>query len=300
VATKPEHRKLWTWVSIVVIPTVIAVGIALYSARLSLDQAGEQEARAQDGANQAADAKLAKEPALLARVRPLRDDSWAWVFPDALDEPTRLRLFEPERDIGRVVTDDADQPKRDAGGLFADSRKFDGEWKSTSRHLVSLVGNRRQRVRVLDIRAHVLEKLPPLLGTVLYHPGQGGTNPVERVGLDLDDPARSAVLMPEPSLEEPPPAARPFLDVKSVDLAEGEELGVDVTAFTKEHIYRWELELTVSYEGVTTETVVVRSDGTATGTPFTAAAWGWDWPYRGGFHSLRPVTGGGTTMVREN
>ncbi|MEU4807026.1 hypothetical protein [Actinosynnema sp. NPDC023587] len=57
-----------------------------YGAQLALEQAGEQEAGAQAGAEKAEDTELAREPAVLARVRPVHERVWARTFPEPVDE----------------------------------------------------------------------------------------------------------------------------------------------------------------------------------------------------------------------
>jgi hypothetical protein len=82
------------------------------------------------------------------------------------------------------------------------------------------------------------------------------------------------------------PSGRPLVDVKSLNLEEGEEVNMQITAFAEAHHCLWEFRLTVQYQGSAPETVVIRSDGTPTGPPFETAAWNPDWPYSGGVHEV--------------
>ncbi|MBB5957144.1 hypothetical protein FHS29_003737 [Saccharothrix tamanrassetensis] len=282
-------------VSAVVIPALLVVFGAHYTAEVTLTQAGEQEASAQAGAERAKDAELAKEPAVSARVRPVHEDFWVWVYPEPVDESVlragglgkspeeRYRLFREQRGV--------------MGGWIP--MKIGDVWKKTSRYQVSLVGNRRETVRVLDMRARVIEKTPPLDGTLLTFPPQGEGD-VREVLLDLDDP-RGRLLLPAEAGSDAAP--KPFFDVKYLTLTKGEEVALDLTALTEKHHYKWELELTVAYDGVAEEKVRVTSDGSAGGPPFEAAAWkdihaeGGAYPYRGGIYEIQDGGAGGLVKV---
>lgn len=281
---------MWAWVSIGVIPLLVGGAIALYSARLALDQAGEQEARAQSGASRAEDADLARFPAVLARARSVPPGSnWVWVFPQALDEATVAELAGPSRqwfetegqrlpqDQMLAIGERSNARKRELGGVLGGSGYAGGQRKSTTTHLVSLVGNRRERVRVVDIRARVLEKSPRLDGSLLLYPGEG-TSPVEQVGVDLDDPAGRLATTTEDGV------TRPFLDAKTVTLDKGEEVGLEITALSAAHSYRWELEVTVEHGTANRETVRIRADGTTDGPAFHTTAWDADGTYAGGVY----------------
>jgi hypothetical protein len=287
---RPEHRKVWAWVSIAVIPLLVGGAIALYSARLALDQAGEQEARAQSGANVAEDADLARSPAVLARARSTYPGpNWVWAFPQAFDEATLAELAGPSRQWFETEGVRLPQEQVSAIGERATARKQElggvlGAWsyvgqqrKSTTTHLVSLVGNRRERVRVVEIRARVLEKSPRLDGTLLLYLGEG-VDDVEQVGVDLDDPAGRLTATTADGV------TKPLLDTKSMTLDKGEEVGLEITAMSAAHSYRWELELTVEHGTVNRETVRVRADGTAGGPAFHTTAWDSDGAYTGGVY----------------
>lgn len=290
---KPLWKRWWPWVSaavtIALVPLLINVGTAHYESRLALGQAGEQEASAQAGAEKAKDAQLAKKAAVLARVRPVHEEFWAWVFPEPVDESTlrtggyaqshdeRYRIFREKHGVASS----------------ASPARIDGVLKKSSRHQVSLIGNRRETVRVLEIRAHVLEKAPPLSGALLTYPPQGEGD-VREVLFDLDS-AERRLLLPDENQRDAAP--KPFFDVKYLTLAKSEEVALDVTAFTLEHHYKWELEVTVAYEGVSEEKLRIRSDGTADGPAFETAAWTdrhYDKPftYRGGSYEIAMSTGG--------
>jgi hypothetical protein len=201
---RPEYRKVWAWVSIAVIPLLVGGAIALYSARLALDQAGEQEAHAQSGANRAEDADLARSPAVLARVRPTYSGpNWVWVFPQVLDEATVAELAGPSRQWFETegarlsqeqivaIGERATARIRELGGVLGAWGYVGQQRKSTTTHLVSLVGNRREKVRIVDIRARVLEKSPRLDGTLLLYLGEG-VDDVEPGGRRPGRPVRPA------------------------------------------------------------------------------------------------------------
>jgi hypothetical protein len=287
---RPEYRKVWAWVSIAVIPLLVGGAIALYSARLALDQAGEQEAHAQSGANRAEDADLARSPAVLARVRPTYSGpNWVWVFPQVLDEATVAELAGPSRQWFETegarlsqeqivaIGERATARIRELGGVLGAWGYVGQQRKSTTTHLVSLVGNRREKVRIVDIRARVLEKSPRLDGTLLLYLGEG-VDDVEQVGVDLDDPSGRLTATTADGV------TKPLLDTKSLSLDKGEEVGLEITALSAAHSYRWELELTVEHGTATRETVRVRADGTTDGPTFHTTAWDSDSTYTGGVY----------------
>jgi hypothetical protein len=270
------------WVEIILIPAVVAlvVGIvvALYQADVTLDQAGEQEASAQKGAEQAEDRELAQEPAVRARVQPLQDTHWVCVFPEPVDEAVLRKggLSASEEERTRLFSEH--------GGLMGNAVPMwmRNELKPTWTYQVSLIGNRREPVRVLDIRARILDRSAPLDGAVVWFPPQGEGD-VREVLVDLDDPEGVLLLPPEPGSDAPP---KPFFDVKYLTLQRNEEVVLGLTALATRHHYRWELELTVAYGDVPGETVRVRSDGTPDGHPFEATGWSEQGTYRGGVFTV--------------
>ncbi|MEV0680245.1 hypothetical protein AB0I60_27390 [Actinosynnema sp. NPDC050436] len=296
---KPLWKRWWPWVSaavtIALVPLLINLASAHYGAQLALDQAGEQEASAQAGAEKAKDAELARKPALLARVRPVHERIWAWTFPEPVDESV-LRA-------GSVA-----QTPEERYRIFSEQHGVMGSWnayylgdvaKRAARHQISLIGNRRENVRVLDIRANVLKQGPPLDGALVTQPPEG-EGPVREVLLDLDSADRRLLLPDENENEEALP--KPYLDVKYVTLAKSEEIVLDLNALTQRNYYQWELVVTVAYEGVSEEQVRIRSDGTADGPAFEATAWsdhyhksvlnGETYTYRGGRYWLNVSNGG--------
>jgi hypothetical protein len=293
---KPLRKRWWPWVSaaatIALIPLLINVISAQYESQLALDQAGEQEAGAQAGAAKAKDAELAKKAPVLARVRPVHEDFWAWVFPEPVDESTlRTGGYAQAHDERYRIFHEKHGVEGSASPAW-----IGGVLKKSSRHQVSLIGNRRETVRILEIRTHILEKTAPLSGALLTYPPQGEGD-VRQVLVDLDRP-EGRLLLPDENNREAAP--KPYFDVKSLTLAKSEETALDVTAFTLEHHYKWELEVTVAYDGVSEEKLRIRSDGTADGPAFETAAWNdkhsapneKPYVYRGGSYEINMSTGG--------
>ncbi|MFB9909647.1 hypothetical protein [Allokutzneria oryzae] len=276
--------------SIALIPLLLGGAIALYSARLALDQAGEQEARAQSGANSAKDAHLGRFPAVLARVRPPQYfRPYEWVFPQALSEVSVAKLAGPSkqwwvtegeklpRDRVNAIWAELEARKRELGGVLCTQTAVGQQVKSATKHLVSLVGNRRGKVRVVDIRARVLETSPRMNGTLLEYPSQGMEG-IEKVSIDLDDPSGQLTATTADG------AIRPLLDTKAIALDEGEEVGLEITAGAGARSYRWELELTIDHDITTRETVRIRADGTTDGPAFHTPAWGYHDTFAGGVY----------------
>ncbi|MFD1150913.1 hypothetical protein [Saccharothrix hoggarensis] len=287
---RPAYRKSWTWLTVLVIPMLVGGAIALYSSRLALDQAGEQEARAQSGANRAEDADLARFPAVLARVRQATYyPPYEWVFPQALSEATVAELAKPSRqwfetegeklsrDEMNAYLEELAARKRELGGVLSLWRDSERLSKSATKHLVSLVGNRREKIRVVDLRARVVERLPRMNGTLLRFPSEGST-PIEQVAVDLDDPSGRLIATDAEGVE------RPLLEAKSITLEEGEEIGLEINAMAATASYRWELEVTVEHGVANRETVRIRADGTSDGPAFLTAAWHYDDTFAGGVY----------------
>ncbi|WP_157434167.1 MULTISPECIES: hypothetical protein [Actinoalloteichus] len=269
------------------IPAVLTVGGVWLGAGISLNQAGEQEARAQQGANRFEDARLAAEPAVTARVRPVGVSPQTWVFPDVIDQATLERTYgRPQDDLVREFGA--------RGAVLSDSDlvPVGNIYKTRSSFRVTLVGNRREPVRVVAARALVVEQAPPLDGTVLHETPQG-MGDVENVFVDLDTPG--GTLMYDDATGGSP---RPWLDVRSVAVEQGEAVDLEISSLTSEHRYLWRLELTVDYGSTRGETIVVGADGTPDGEPFESNAWSPGKPgldgmlakemfhYRGGIHHV--------------
>ncbi|ASO20245.1 hypothetical protein FHR81_000070 [Actinoalloteichus hoggarensis] len=285
---KPEWRRWWTWASVALIPTVLTVGGVWLGATISLNQAGELEARAQQGAERVEDARLAAEPAVTARVRPVGVSPQTWVFPDVLDRATLARTYDR-------VQDDRVREFGSWGAVLSDSElvAVGDVYKTRSSFHVTLVGNRREPVRVVAARAVVVERSAPLDGTVLHEIPQG-VGAVEDVFVDLDDPSGALRYVEDGSGDQ----ARPWLDVRSVSLEQGEAVDLEVSTLTSEHRYLWRLELTVDYGSTRGETVLIGADGTADGKPIESNAWSPGKPgvdgvaakemfhYRGGIHHV--------------
>ncbi|MCA1600744.1 MAG: hypothetical protein LC776_03525 [Acidobacteria bacterium] len=298
---RADYRKMWTWLSVLIIPALITAGGVWYSAQLDLDQAGQQEINAQSAANNAIDAELAKTPPLLASVRTL-GAPWgtfyyedAWVFPTVLSESTVRALEEPlwiweenvqskggflsDEDLNEIekISDESVKRKRQLGGIFSYSDSALNETPK-SRYHISFVGNRRERIRVVDIKATFLSREKPLRGTLLTFPesdSSAGIDDVAKLEFDLDkiDGRPRSIT-----------ANDAFLDVKSISLEKGEEVALEVAATSETCWCKWQLEIIVSYGNVRHEKVIIRSDGTASGQPFEMAAWNSDWKYEGGHY----------------
>ncbi|GAA3989627.1 hypothetical protein GCM10022247_05300 [Allokutzneria multivorans] len=175
--------------------------------------------------------------------------------------------------------------KRSLGGFLTVYDCLDSSCKNGSSHLVTVVGNRREKVRVVDIRVKVLDQTEAPHGTLIVYPGEGA-NAIERIGIDLDDPSPRVMLIPENGGD-----LRPLLDVKSIDLDRGEQQGFEIIALTSNYRVKWELELTVAYGQSTKEKIRIRSDGTENGAPFDTVPANRDGNYSGGVYVRDNSTG---------
>ncbi|MFD9733804.1 hypothetical protein [Umezawaea sp. NPDC059074] len=200
-----------------------------------------------------------------------------FVFPDALDEETRLRLMKPERGEGSGYPNfEVGRWRVDAGGVPSAEAEVDGVRRSMSKHSVQVTNKHGEQMRVLDVRAVVLERRPAFAGTLLLDTGIEAPD-LAPASVDLDQPEGRLVSAQ---------SGRPLLDVEPLVAERGETARVDFTAFTSAHDYLWELRLTVQYGDSEPEELVIRSDGTVDGPPFHTTAWNRDWHYAGGAHEL--------------
>jgi hypothetical protein len=200
----------------------------------------------------------------------------AYVFPDALDEETRLPLMTPERNNIGYPNFKVAQWRMDAGGVPSAEAEVDGVRKSMSNYGVTVANKHHERMRVLDVRAVVLQRRPALGGTLLVDTGLSSPTPAA-ISVDLDQPEGRLVSAP---------SGRPLLDVNYMTMEEDEVVRVSFSAFASDHDYLWELRWTVQYGGSEPRELVIRSDGTADGPLFQTTAWGRDRPYSGGVHEL--------------
>lgn len=277
VPTIPEWRRWWTWVSLLAIPVVIAAVSALYAAHLSLDQAGEQEAEAQQGAEQAKDDSLADQPAITARVRPMRSGLAAWIFPEVVDgeELRTAYMTETEGRWDSVWQRHHGIQAVEAGVWYGDSHK------DAVAHHVTLVGNRREKILVVDARVRIVSRSAPLDGTLVWQKPQG-SDVVERVVVDLDGVERRLELVEVPVAGSTEP--RPLVDARTLTLEEDEAVGLELVSLTSEHHYQWLLELTVDHGAVKGEIVTIDAGG----VPFETTAWSGEVRYRGGIYTISP------------
>lgn len=196
------------------------------------------------------DFTVSLDPALKAEVSPQK-------YPHGYVFPARLPAGKME-ELGR-----AEQPNyrgfADSGGIPVEPSSSGGG----NEYRLDLTGNRREPVRILDIRAHVVERKPiPRDGTMVSWIKEGG-GLVEGVTANLkSDEAR--VL--DPSL------GRPFFDGKFRYLKKGEPISFEVGATARECWCSWEIEVDVSYDDKK-ETMRVRSDGTENGPPLQTVGW---------------------------
>lgn len=203
------------------------------------------------------DWKLDQEPPLKAEVRPGGING---------SRATPVGYFFPRKLPGRQIETlrvGADQEAVALGavpvGRTEDTIKGPDRGKNVFR--VNLVGNRREKVQIREIRAHVLSCKPiPKDGTLFMWRPQGGSD-VSRVAVDLDSSSKRAFS-----------ADRPFFDDKVRYVVEGEPLSFEVDASTASGWCSWEIKVDVSY-GDQKETMTVREDGSATGPPFQTVAW---------------------------
>jgi hypothetical protein len=92
-----------------------------------------------------------------------------FVFPDALDEETRLRLLTPERNSYGFPNFDVRRWRLDAGGVPSAEAEVDGVRRSMSKHYVSVTNEHRERMRVLDVWRARPVPLPSAMAMTMPH-----------------------------------------------------------------------------------------------------------------------------------
>ncbi|GLW90567.1 hypothetical protein [Actinokineospora globicatena] len=254
----PRGRRLRArLVTAVVVPVVVATGLVAWPVLSGGD----------DG------------PPLVVRVRPVPEGAWVWVLPGPVDEAALARVALTS------VSADRDAGFRALGGVpSADTRVLvGGVAKAANSHRISLVGNRDGPVRVIGVRTRVLRRAEPWTGALVALTPQG-EHDVRQVVTDLDDPDGAVLLRAGP--DDP---GRPYLEVKAVTVARGEDVVIQLTAAVGRSHCEWELELTVGQGSGPDEVLRVRADGTDSGPAFTTTAWDSAWRYRGGRFRVIPV-----------
>lgn len=193
--------------------------------------------------------ELSFEPPITATVKWMRPYAAGGVmFPNGL----------LHRD-GKPVLDGGVQNFPEMGGVVV---RQTGNW-GASRYQVELVGNRQENVRIQGIRARVVERRPiPATADFISWVYEGGGS-IDALTVNLDDDNR--VLKSRSS-------GRPFLDEEFRYVEKGEPFVFNVQARTQQCWCQWELVVDVAYSDEET-TVVIRSDGTNSGSPFQTLFW---------------------------
>ncbi|MDA3646319.1 hypothetical protein LZ318_28785 [Saccharopolyspora indica] len=236
-----------------------------------------KEVQSQRAVDEAKDRELGARPAALARVRALpaqfNVDGWSWMFSEALPR-------ERTDAMGRTFVDgvnaagqgayagSTDNPVdpivREAGGIRA-AQHCPEDCRGASRYKISLAGNRREPITIVDMRARIVGE-KPAIGTLLWSPMQGG-EPLEEVLIDLD----STDLSPQKVSPETG-TSQPYLDTANLTLEQHEQIGFEVTAMSARRWLLWELVVTAA-DRTGEHEIVIRSDGTAGGAPFETIGW---------------------------
>lgn len=206
------------------------------------------------------DWKINQEPPLKAEVQPMgTGNPEGYLFPNELPaEKVEKMHVDRDREATRMGAIPV-APYDYAGGDYYRGENF---------YQVTLTGNRREKVQIRDIRAHVLSCKPiPKHATLLMWEPEGGS-PVSRTAVDLD--SSSQRIHREGS-------DRPFFDESVRYATEGEPLSFEVGASTARGWCSWEIMVDVAY-GDQKETITVRRHGSATGKPLETASWPGDAP----------------------
>lgn len=131
------------------------------------------------------------------------------------------------------------------------------------------------KIAIVDLRAVIVRKSPPVDGTFFFSTTQGTGN--AQVGIDLDavrPVARDIVKGRTPRL------GRPYFAEHHVPLKDGEPAVFQVTAIPSRHTYDWQLEATLLIDG---QQVVRAVMDDKTGQPRTFRVTGYAKHYRAAY-----------------
>jgi hypothetical protein len=127
---------------------------------------------------------------------------------------------------------------------------------------VVIEGRRVSKVTITGLRAHVLQRQPPLRGTLFYLPAQGAYDN-SKVGVDLDAPVPSARRMEDGELRAP------FFADQTVEIGRDESHTFEILARTVRCLCTWEVKLDLLIDD-RQQTVTLRD---RQNQPFRTTAW---------------------------
>ncbi|MFG1953906.1 hypothetical protein [Micromonospora sp. NPDC048830] len=180
------------------------------------------------------------------------DDAKIWVAAKPLTAEVRRRLG-----AAAFWTDDGFE-----GGIRAALGASDEHpYRLLTRVRLSVVGQWAAPVFVTQIRARVLRRSAPLSHAYVFQQSQGGGEPL-KIGFDLDEPDSVArVTGPDERL------GGAYVDDRSLTLAPGEPLTIDVQAQTDRSYCEWVVDFDLDLDG---ERRVVTADDD--GRPFRSTS----------------------------
>ncbi|MYS19904.1 hypothetical protein GTW78_06525 [Streptomyces sp. SID4948] len=130
---------------------------------------------------------------------------------------------------------------------------------------LTLTGNRNQRIDILDIQPDIVRKTPPLSGTYVCAPPQGGPSTMNMM-FDMDRPRPIARDVGFGSNDEAIPG-KPFFGQRTITLGDTEQQVVLARAFTAHHYVAFRLAVTYML-GATEKHTVIDDHG----SPFQVTA----------------------------
>jgi len=139
-----------------------------------------------------------------------------------------------------------------------------------------LWGTRQETVTIIGVRAHVLSRTPPIVGSEVVCPSSGGSS-AQQVAINLDHGEPKAVEPLDELIGGPS-----YFKAHTVTLEKGEPIDFTIAAITLRDTVRWRLEVDTE-SGNKRETVVVPGDFITTPSQPKGSygqRWMWRWDLR--------------------
>jgi hypothetical protein len=179
-------------------------------------------------------------------------DQGAW---DAATPALRVENAQAETDYSYTSAETVDltgKPYTNPGPVLAGAGRtgvgqlLDDEPQTTTQPTVrgtisfTIIGQHYEPVQILEVKARVISRSPPLAGTLVYIESQGGAESA-KMGIDLDSVDLSARTTGGKRATN-----RKYFQENYITLNRGERVGLDVSVFTRKCLCRFFLDVKVS------------------------------------------------------
>jgi hypothetical protein len=152
-------------------------------------------------------------------------------------------------DAPEITVSDSSDTLSDLSYVFADrfsdtpsTLPPDGVKAGKARMKLLIQNSTGSTIRILDLRAMILERKAPLGGTLVKRISQGSASEVMGIGL-WQDPPIARVLSGDGRLGDP------FFSFQSIEIADSASTVLEITVAADGNHYRYQLELVYAREG---------------------------------------------------